>query len=242
MIERRAFTSLHAEERDWLKARHHIVLSRRLEGPESWGALCAWNDDEIAPNSGFPSHAHANMEIITYVREGLITHRDNLGNTGQIHAGDVQVMSAGTGIRHAEYNLGRTPARLFQIWIQPDRAGGAPAWGTKSFPQIDRAGQLVALASGFDQDVDALPIRSRARVLGAILNAGERLDYCFETGRMGYLVATRGSLELNGVRLSARDGAAIKEVASLDLKALQDVELVLVDVPSCRGHIRASLS
>ena len=228
MIEHRPFDSLHAEERDWLQARHHILVNR----PDSWGALCAWNDDEIAPNSGFPSHGHANMEIITYVRDGMITHRDNLGNTGQIPAGAVQVMSAGTGIRHAEYNLGRTPARLFQIWIEPDRPGGAPAWGTKSFPKIDRAGQLVVLASGFEQDVDALPIRSRARVLGAILRAGEHLDYSFETGRRGYLVATRGSLEVNGMPLSARDGAAIKDVASLDLKALQDVELVLVDVPS----------
>jgi quercetin 2,3-dioxygenase len=228
MIEHRPFASLHAEERDWLKARHHILVNR----PDSWGALCAWNDDEIAPNGGFPSHGHSNMEIITYVREGLITHRDNLGNTGQIHAGDVQVMSAGTGIRHAEYNLGHTPARLFQIWIEPERPGGAPAWGTKSFPKIDRAGQLVVLASGLDQDVDALPIRSRARVLGAILRAGEHLDYSFEAGRRGYLVPTRGSLEVNGIRLGARDGAAIKDTMSLDLKALQDAELVLVDVPS----------
>jgi redox-sensitive bicupin YhaK (pirin superfamily) len=231
MIEHRPFASLHAEEHGWLQARHHIFWNRRT-GPDSWGALCAWNDDEIAPNSGFPSHAHANMEIITYVRDGLITHRDNLGNTGHIHAGDVQVMSAGTGIRHAEYNLERTPARLFQIWIVPDRAGGAPAWGTKSFPKNDRAGQFVPLASGFEQDVDALPIRSRARVLGATLRAAEKLDYAFEAGRMGYLVATGGSLEINGTRLDARDGAAIKEVELLDVQALQDVELVLVDVPA----------
>jgi redox-sensitive bicupin YhaK (pirin superfamily) len=224
MIEHRPFTSLQAAEREWLKARHHIS--------RTWGTLCAWNDDEIAPNGGFPSHGHANMEIITYVCEGLITHRDNLGNTGQIHAGDVQVMSAGTGIRHAEYNLERTPARLFQIWIEPDRPGGAPAWGIKSFPKLDRAGQLVVLASGLEQDVDALPIRSRARVMGAVLRSGERLNYSFETARRGYLVATRGSLEVNGIHLAARDGAAIKDIASLDLKALQDVELVLADVPS----------
>ena len=230
MIEHRPFASLHAEERDWLKARHHIMVQRRE--PDSWGALCAWNDDEIAPHGGFPSHGHANMEIITYVREGLITHRDNLGNTGHIQAGDVQVMSAGTGIRHAEYNLGRTPVRLFQIWIEPDRRGGAPAWGTKSFPKPDRAGQLVVLASGFEQDVNALPIRSRARVLGAILRPGEPLEYSFDAARRGYLVATRGSLEVNDVRLGARDGAAIKDVASINLRPLEDVEFVLVDVPS----------
>jgi redox-sensitive bicupin YhaK (pirin superfamily) len=224
MIEHKPYLSLHTAERDWLKARHHIT--------RTWGTLRAWNDDEIAPNGGFPSHGHANMEIITYVRDGLITHRDNLGNTGQIHPGDVQVMSAGTGIRHAEYNLGHTPAKLFQIWIEPDRIGGAPAWGTKSFPKIDRAGQLVVLASGFDEDVDALPIRSRARVLGAILRCGERRQYSFQAGRMGYLVATRGSLEINGVRLGARDGAAIEDLPLLDLKPLEDVELVLVDVPS----------
>jgi redox-sensitive bicupin YhaK (pirin superfamily) len=231
MIEHRPFASLSGDERAWLSARHHISFANsQNEAPRRWGALRAWNDDEIAPNSGFPPHAHADMEIITYVREGVITHRDSLGNAGQTRAGDVQVMSAGTGIRHAEYNLEHTTARLFQIWIAPDRSGGAPAWGTKPFPTGQRAGRLVALASGYESDTEALPIRAQARVLGATLRAGEYLEYHLEANRMSYLVATRGRLEVNGVLLDARDGAAIKDVTVISLDALLDVELVLVDV------------
>jgi redox-sensitive bicupin YhaK (pirin superfamily) len=231
VIEHRPFASLSGDERAWLSARHHISFANsQNEAPRRWGALRAWNDDEIAPNSGFPPHAHADMEIITYVREGVITHRDSLGNVGQTRAGDVQVMSAGTGIRHAEYNLEHATARLFQIWIAPDRSGGAPAWGTKPFPTGQRAGRLVALASGYESDTEALPIRARARVLGATLRAGEYLEYRLEPNRMSYLVATRGRLEVNGVALDARDGAAIKDIAVISLDALLDVELVLVDV------------
>src|SRR6202023_1745894 len=112
-----------------------------------WGALRVWNDDEIAPNTGFPPHPHANMEIITYVREGAITHRDSLGNEGRTEAGDVQVMHAGTGIVHAEHNLEKTPTRLFQIWILPDKSGVAPGWGARKFPK-NAAGDLTALADG----------------------------------------------------------------------------------------------
>jgi quercetin 2,3-dioxygenase len=231
MIERRPYVSLSGEERAWLKARHHISFARRAgESPDQWGALRAWNDDEIAPHSGFPSHAHANMEIITYVREGVITHRDDLGNTGEIHAGDVQVMSAGTGIRHTEYNLQGSLARLFQIWIAPDRAGGAPAWGRKPFPKSERADQFVVLASGFQEDAEALPIRARARMLGASLRAGGKLQYTTRPERLSYVAASRGRLEVNGVCLEERDGAAIKDVTSIVFTAIVDAEVVLVDV------------
>ena len=169
MIERRPFHSLSGDRCDWLKASHHFSPADANSG---WGALRFWNDDEIAPNSGFPPHAHANMEIITYVRDGAVSHRDSLGNTGRIVAGDVQVMSAGTGIRHAEFNLEPQMTRIFQIWIKPKSDGGAPAWGTKPFPKRDRAGRFVTLASGFETDGDALPIRAEARVLGATLNRG----------------------------------------------------------------------
>ena len=138
-----------------------------------WGALRVWNDDEIAPKTGFPPHPHANMEIITYVREGAITHKDSLGNEGRTEAGDVQVMSAGSGIRHAEYNLepGR-PAFSRSGSCRPN-AAAQPAWGARPFPKGDRSGRFVTLASGFDEDTDALPIRADARVLGATLKAGE---------------------------------------------------------------------
>src|ERR1700726_4614117 len=126
MIERRPFNELAGQDRGWLKAKHHFSFADHGDPARmGWGSLRIWNDDEIAPNSGFPPHAHANMEIITYVRDGAVIHRDSLGNTGRIVAGDVQVMSAGTGIRHAEYNLEPQTTRIFQIWIEPKADGGA---------------------------------------------------------------------------------------------------------------------
>jgi hypothetical protein len=169
------------------------------------------------------------MEIITYVRSGAITHQDNLGNQGRTGAGDVQVMSAGTGIRHAEYNLEPEETRIFQIWIMPDSRGGAPTWGAKPFPKGDRSGKFVVLASGVDGDEDALPIRSQGRVLGATLKAGEETTYDLAAGRHAYLVPAAGSVEVNGVRIDARDGAAIKDEPTIRVKAIEDAEVVLVD-------------
>ena len=188
-----------------------------------------WNDDEIAPNSGFPAHPHANMEIITYVREGAITHQDSLGNKGRTEAGDVQVMSAGSGIRHSEYNLEPSKTKIFQIWIEPTTKGGQPTWGAKPFPKSDRSGKLVTIASGIDGDRDALPIRADARVLATTLKAGESAEYSAEKARHLYLVPAAGSVEVNGVRVNARDGAAIRNEAKLTITALEDSELVLVD-------------
>ena len=230
MIERRSFASLGGADHGWLKARHHFSFADYHDPKRvHWGALRVWNDDEIAPNSGFPPHAHADMEIITYVREGAITHKDSLGNEGRTEAGDVQVMSAGTGVRHSEYNLEPTPTRIFQIWIVPDRNGGAPAWGAKPFPKGERAGRFVALASGVAGDTDVLPIRTNARVLGATLKAGESTQYALGEGRHAYLVPASGSVEVNGVTLAARDGAAIEREPLLRVTALEDAEIVLVD-------------
>jgi redox-sensitive bicupin YhaK (pirin superfamily) len=169
------------------------------------------------------------MEIITYVREGAITHQDSLGNTGRTEAGDVQVMSAGTGIRHSEYNLEPLPTKIFQIWIIPTRDGDKPAWGAKPFPKGDRSGGFVTLASGRDGDDEALPIRADARVLGAALKTGEVATYALGADRKGYLVPAKGAVEVNGVHIDARDGAAIENEATLRVKALEDAEIVLVD-------------
>jgi redox-sensitive bicupin YhaK (pirin superfamily) len=169
------------------------------------------------------------MEIITYVRKGAITHKDSLGNEGRTEAGDVQVMSAGSGIRHAEYNLEPETTTLFQIWILPTRSGGQPGWGAKPFPKGDRSGQFVTLASGFEDDKDALPIRTDARVLGATLKAGETTKYPGGGTRHLYLVPATGKVEVNGVRVNARDGAAITDVETVKVTALEDSELVLVD-------------
>lgn len=198
-----------------------------------WGALRVWNDDTIAAQSGFPPHPHSDMEIITYVREGAISHKDNLGNAGRTVAGDVQVMSAGSGVAHSEFNLENETTRIFQIWILPSERGGQPSWGTKPFPKGDRSGKFVALASGMDGDEDALPIRSNARVLGATLKAGEHTEYAFgHHTRYGYLVVSKGRVEVNGVALNTRDGAAIHDEDVINVVASEDAELVLVDAPA----------
>ena len=230
MIERRPFNELGHADHGWLNARHHFSFANWYDPARmGWGALRVWNDDEIGPKSGFPPHPHADMEIITYVRKGAITHQDSLGNQGRTEAGDVQVMSAGTGIRHAEYNLEPETTTLFQIWIEPSKRGGAPSWGAKPFPKGDRSGKFVALASGFDGDDDALPIRAEARVLGATLKAGETTVYDLGAARHAYLVAAAGRIEVNGVELDARDGAAITGEERLVVKSLQDAEVALVD-------------
>ncbi|QPF91040.1 pirin family protein [Bradyrhizobium commune] len=230
MIELRPFNKLGGADHGWLKAKHHFSFAGHYDPSNmGHGALRVWNDDEIAPNTGFPAHPHANMEIITYVREGAITHQDSLGNEGRTEAGDVQVMSAGSGIRHSEYNLEPTRTQIFQIWIEPNARGGQPTWGSKPFPKADRSGRLVTIASGIAGDTDALPIRADARVLATTLKAGESAEYEPERSRHLYLVPAAGSVEINGVRVNARDGAAIRDEKKLKITALEDSELVLVD-------------
>jgi quercetin 2,3-dioxygenase len=230
MIERRPFSELGHADHGWLNARHHFSFANWYDPKRmGWGALRVWNDDEIAPKSGFPPHPHADMEIITYVRTGAITHQDSLGNRGRTGAGDVQVMSAGTGIRHAEYNLEDETTTLFQIWIEPTARGAPPAWGAKPFPKGDRSGHFVTLASGFDEDGDVLKIRTDARVVGATLKAGEEATYATEPGRHLYLVPATGKIAVNGVDLGARDGAAVTGESELRIRASEDAEIVLVD-------------
>jgi quercetin 2,3-dioxygenase len=230
MIDLRPFASLGGANHGWLDAKHHFSFASYYDpSRSSWGSLRVWNDDTIAPHSGFPPHPHRDMEIITYVREGAITHKDNLGNHGRTEAGDVQVMSAGTGIAHSEFNLEDVTTRIFQIWIQPSRTGEKPAWGAKPFPKGDRSGQFVVLASGFDGDGDVLPIRTDARVVGATLKAGETASYPLGASRRGYLVPAIGAVEIDGVRVNARDGVAISDVETLTVTAIENSELVLVD-------------
>jgi hypothetical protein len=230
LIELRPYSRLGGANHGWLNTRHHFSFAE-YHDPERmhWGLLRVWNDDEIAAKSGFPPHPHSDMEIITYVRTGAITHEDSLGNKGRTEAGDVQVMSAGTGIKHAEYNLEAEETQIFQIWIMPTSRGTAPSWGQKPFPKADRAGRFVTLASGSGSDGDALPIRTDARVLGATLKAGTTASYDLGAGRYAYLVPAEGSVEVNGVRVGPRDGAAIRDVEHIEVKALDDAELVLVD-------------
>lgn len=231
MIEVRPFAGLGAANHGWLNAKHHFSFAE-YHDPQRvhWGRLRVWNDDTIAPRSGFPPHPHHDMEIITYVREGAITHQDSLGNKGRTEAGDVQVMSAGSGITHSEYNLEDVTTRIFQIWIMPEQRGGEPSWGTRPFPKGDRAGAFVTLASGLG-DADALPIRANGRLSAATLDAGEATDYVFAQGRKGYLVAAKGRIRVNGIDAAAGDGVAIKDETLIRVEALDDdTEVVLVDV------------
>ena len=237
MIQLRPFTSLGGFRNDWLNAHHHFSFGH-YHDPEhmGFGRLRVWNDDEVAPGMGFDPHPHKEMEIVTYIRQGAITHRDNLGNEGRTEAGDVQVMHAGTGIVHAEYNQEDTPTRLFQIWIMPDRHGVAPGWGTRQFP---RTGGVAVLASGREQDAtsDALKLNADAAVMAGTLHAGETARLTIAPGRGLYLVpatgavtVTPGSSPEKGTTVNARDGAAITGETEIVIAATEDSELVLVDV------------
>lgn len=230
MIEIRAFDSIGHANHGWLDARHHFSFADYQDPSRmSWGRIRVWNDDTIAPQTGFAPHPHRDMEIVTFVRTGAISHQDSLGNKGRTAAGDVQVMSAGTGIVHSEYNLEDEATTLFQIWILPDRAGEGPGWGQREFPRGDRAGRWVVLASGSPDADDALPIRADARVLAATLPAGASISYEADPERHLYLVAPNGRIKINGQAAAPRDGVAITGETQITVEALDDAELVLVD-------------
>lgn len=226
MLDLRPFARLGTFDNDWLHAHYHFSFADYFDPTRmGLGKLRVWNDDTIAPKSGFPPHGHRDMEIVTYVREGAVTHEDSLGNVGRTEAGQVQVMSAGTGIRHAEYNREDTPTTLFQIWIMPRAQGLQPRWETRPFPR--EHGQLQILASGFAGD-DAPVIHQDARVLGATLDTGDRIVHMLD-GRPAYLVAARGKVTVNGQVLGPRDGVAVSAETQLDIIAREDAEIVLVE-------------
>ena len=230
MIDIRPFATLGNANHGWLNARHHFSFADYHEPSRmGWGAIRVWNDDEIAARSGFPPHPHSDMEIITYVRSGAITHQDSMGNKGRTGAGDVQVMSAGTGVRHAEYNLEDEQTNLFQIWVLTDKPGAEPSWGAKPFPKDERDGTFVTLASGFADDSEALKINAAARVMGATLKAGEKAELSPDPSRHVYLVAVNGAVEVNGARAEPRDGVAITGEENVEIVAVEDAEIVLVD-------------
>lgn len=233
MIEIRPFDKLGKANHGWLDTSYHFSFSDYHDPARmGWGALRVWNDDWIEARSGFPPHPHRDMEIITYVRKGAISHRDSLGNEGRTGAGDVQVMSAGTGITHAEYNLENEATELFQIWIMPDRRGDAPRWGQRDFPKGERAGRWVTLASGSapdGTDGEVMSLNTDARLLAATLASGDEAELALEPGRHYYLVPVGGEVTVNGKKASSRDGVAITGEERLSVRAESDVELVLVD-------------
>ena len=228
MIDIRKFESLGHANHGWLDARHHFSFANYYDPNRmGWGRIRVWNDDKIAAKSGFPPHPHRDMEIVTYVRTGAITHQDSMGNKGRTAAGDVQVMSAGTGVTHAEFNLEDEDTTLFQIWIETDKPNAQPGWGAMPFPKESREGRFQLLASGNGDD-GVLQINADARILGATLKAGETLEYAADPSRHLYLVPS-AKVDVNGTAADKRDGVAITGESTITVKAEEDAELVLVD-------------
>jgi redox-sensitive bicupin YhaK (pirin superfamily) len=239
MIELRPFNSLGAFRNEWLNAHHHFSFGGYHQSDRmGLGNLRVWNDDEVAPDTGFDPHPHRDMEIVTYIREGAITHRDNLGNEGRTEAGDVQVMHAGTGIVHAEYNKEKIPTRLFQIWILPDRRGVTPGWGTRTFPRGGNGLSVLASGRPADAESDALKLNADAAVLAGTLAAGQTTEFSLAPGRAAYLVPVNGAVTVHGasarardgVTAQARDGVAISDERSVSITAMEATELVIVEV------------
>ncbi|MCZ4281837.1 pirin family protein [Kiloniella laminariae] len=235
MIDIRPFETLGRFSNDWLNARYHFSFagynnpSRNGVGP-----LLVWNDDEIQPGKGFPMHGHQNMEIITYVRKGTIFHEDHLSNKGLTPAGDIQVMSAGSGILHSEYNHGSEATTLFQIWLQPSAEGLPPRWEQKAFAARDYQGGFRALVSGQQQYPEALHIHQDATLFGTHLAKGDSLKQTIGHDRQGYLVVAAGQVDLNGSSLGERAGALIQKEEFLELTALENTEVLFFDLPvSC---------
>ena len=232
MLDLRKFDTLGHFQIDWLNARHHFSFGHYFDRERtSVGPLRVWNDDEIQPGRGFDPHPHRDMEIITYVRQGAITHKDSLGNEGRTEAGDVQVMSAGTGITHSEFNREDDLTRIFQIWIIPRTTGRPPRWESREFPKSLKDGALTPLASGEEHVEGAMWIDQDATLYAGVMAAGTSLTQVLKPGRQAYLVPARGSLKVNGTEVSARDGLVIRDVTELTLEASEETEVLLADLP-----------
>ena len=233
MISRIPFESLGSANYGWLHARYHFSFSRYYD-PARMGypPLLVWNDDTIQAHTGFDLHPHDNMEIITYIRKGAITHKDSQGNQGRTVAGDVQVMSAGTGIYHSEFNEEDEPTVLFQIWIQTASRNVAPSWETREFPR-HTDNQLVPFVSGrqIHAHLDLLPIHQDAAIHVGVLEAGSRYTFKLEPDRHAYLVSSTGKFRINGMEMNARDGAHVSKESELVFEVSETAEIVLADLP-----------
>ncbi|MGB3722702.1 MAG: pirin family protein [Pacificimonas sp.] len=229
MIDIRPLASLGHANHGWLDAYHHFSFAGYHDPDRmGWGALRVWNDDSIVGGAGFPPHGHRDMEIITYVRAGAISHEDSLGNAGRTRAGQVQVMSAGRGIQHSEFNMEDEETRIFQIWIEPREKGGDPFWDMRTFPDAGASGFTV-LASGYDADKGALPIRADGRLLAATLEAGTVLPYRLPDDMRAYIVADVGAYRINGQDVKARDGVAVRDETDLLIEATKETTLLLME-------------
>jgi redox-sensitive bicupin YhaK (pirin superfamily) len=219
----------------WLNAHYHFSFGHYYDPARmGFGALRVVNDDTVAPGKGFDPHPHRDMEIITYVRSGAITHEDDKGHAGRTLAGDVQVMSAGSGITHSEYNNEKEPATLYQIWIMPRESGVMPRWDSLAFPKAPANDALKLLVSGRDEDAsaiksgEALYIHADASVYGGRLEAGAQVTQAVKD--LGYLLVSEGAIEIDGQKLGKGDAAQIVDVNTITIKAEKPAEVLLIDV------------
>lgn len=188
------------------------------------------NDDRIAAGAGFPEHPHRDMEIITYVLEGGLAHRDSMGNGSVIRPGDVQYMSAGTGVTHSEFNASKSePAHLLQIWMLPEKKGLKPVYGQKNFSESEKRGKLRLVASPDGRD-GSVTVRQDNELYATVLGKGESVRYELKPNRYAYVQVARGSVKLNGKELQEGDGAAISTEKAVELTGMQDAEVLLFDL------------
>ena len=215
----------------WLKTQHTFSFGEYWD-PKWMGfrSLRVINEDWVAPETGFPTHPHRDMEIITYVLEGKLEHKDSLGTGSVILPGDGQRMTAGSGIRHSEFNPSTTDAvHLLQIWIQPEKAALSPSYEQKSFPEGDKCGKLRLIASR-DASDGSVKINQDARLYVSLLKPGEEVAHEFAAGRHGWLQVARGEVALNGKMLTQGDGAAISNEKNVSIKGVKDAEVLLFDL------------
>lgn len=233
MIKTYAFSQLGHANHGWLDARHHFSFANYYNPDRmGFGALRVINDDIIKAGAGFDTHPHKDMEIITYVRKGAITHRDSRGNQGRTEAGDVQVMSAGTGIFHSEFNLESEDTNLYQIWIEPNETGVQPRWDARKFPTEETKDGLTLLVSGDGRA--PLQIHQDATLHAGPVIAGSVLRHAIK--HQAYLLVSKGAITLDGHSLTKGDGAEIRNVDSINLTAETDAEVLIIDVPERARH------
>jgi quercetin 2,3-dioxygenase len=215
----------------WLNTRHSFSFDQYYD-PRFMGfrSLRVINEDWVQPGHGFPMHPHRDMEIITYLLEGALEHKDSMGNGSVIRPGDGQRMSAGTGVRHSEANPSQTdPAHLLQIWILPERRGIEPGYEQKEFPSAEKRGKLRLIASPDGKD-GSVTIHQDARLCVSLLGPGQQVQHELGEGRYGWLQVAKGSVELNGKRLQHGDGAAISEQPTVEIKGEEEAEILLFDL------------
>lgn len=235
MIKHFPFEQLGKANHGWLKTNHHFSFAHYYNPARmGFGTLRVINDDWIEANSGFPTHPHRNMEIISFVRSGAITHKDSEGNKGVTPSGEVQVMSAGTGISHSEYNLSNEPLTLYQIWIEPNKHNVKPRWESKPFSDTSNCTELPLLVSGYPEDKnDTLYINQLARIYGGKLKKG--VQYTQQIDHQMYLLASTGEIKVSdnqkAIVMYKGDGAEVSKQKVVTIEALQDSEIILIDAP-----------